>query len=86
MVLCMRKTTIELSDALLRDAKRVALEERTSVKALIEQGLRLVVKERLRRRRFRLRQASFKGDGLVAGRSLQDWAAIRDQIYAERGA
>ena len=82
----MRKTTVELSDGLLRDAKKVALKERTTVKALIEQGLRLVVRERLRRGGFRLRQASFAGDGLVAGRSLQDWSAIRDQIYAERGA
>jgi hypothetical protein len=82
----MRKTTIELPDGLLRDAKKVALAQRTSVKALIEQGLRAVVRERLRRRRFTLRRASFKGDGLVAGRSLQDWAAMRDEIYAERGA
>ena len=82
----MRKTTIELPDALLRDAKKVALEEHTSVKALIERGLRRVVGERKRRGRFTLRRASFKGDGLVAGRSLRDWAAIRDQIYAERGA
>jgi hypothetical protein len=82
----LRKTTIDLPDALLRDAKKVALEERTSVKALIERGLRLVVSERKRRGRFTLRRASFKGDGLVAGRSLQDWTAIRDQIYAERGA
>jgi hypothetical protein len=81
----MRKTTIELPDALLRDAKRVALEERTSVKALIERGLRLVVRDRMRRGAFRLRRASFEGDGLVAGRSLSDWAAIREQIYAERG-
>jgi hypothetical protein len=82
----MRKTTIELSDGLLRDAKKVALAERTSVKALIEQGLRAVVRDRLRRRRFRLRRATFAGDGLAAGQSLQDWAAVRDQIYAERGA
>jgi hypothetical protein len=81
----MRKTTVELSDGLLREAKRVALKERTTVKALIEQGLRLVIRER-RRGGFTLRPASFAGDGLVAGRSLQDWSAIRDQIYAERGA
>ena len=82
----MRKTTIELSDTLLRDAKKLALEQHTSVKALIERGLRLVIGERKRRGRFTLRRVSFKGDGFVAGRSLQDWAAIRDQIYAERGA
>ena len=36
--------------------------------------------------RFALRQASFKGDGLVAGASLRDWEAIRDLSYSERGA
>ncbi len=80
------KTTVELGDALLRQAKRVALKDRTTVKALIEQGLRLVVADRRRGARFTLRKASFRGDGLVAGRSLQDWAAIRDLVYAERGA
>jgi hypothetical protein len=80
------KTTVELSDGLLRDVKRVALKERTTVKALIEQGLRIVVAGRRRGGSFTLRKASFRGDGLIAGRSLQDWAAIRDAIYGERGA
>jgi hypothetical protein len=80
------KTTVELSDSLLRQAKRVALKERTTVKALIERGLRLVVAGRKRGEGFRLRRASFRGDGLVSGRSLQDWAATRDTIYSERGA
>jgi hypothetical protein len=82
----MRKTTFELADGLLLDAKKIAVREGTSVKALIEQGLRLVIRDRQRRAGFKLRQASFEGDGLVAGRSLHDWADIRDQIYAERGA
>ena len=82
----MRKTTVELPDVLLRDVKKVALREGTTVKALIEHGLRLVVRERLRKGGFSLRKASFAGDGLAAGRSLQDWAAIRDEIYVERGA
>ena len=82
---CM-KTTVELSDGLLRQAKRLALKERTTVRALIEQGLRAVVADRTRARGFTLRRASFRGDGLVSGRSLQDWAAIRDLVYSERGA
>jgi hypothetical protein len=79
------KTTVEISDSLLRLAKRVALSERTTVKALIEQGLRLVVAERKREATFTLRKAAFHGDGLVSGRSLQEWAAIRDLVYSERG-
>ena len=72
------KTTVELPDSLLRQAKRLAVKNRTTVKELIEQGLRLVVDEKTRRGGFRLRKAGFRGDGLVSGRSLQDWAAIRD--------
>lgn len=80
------KTTVELSDDLLRQAKRIAHKDRTTVKALVEQGLRMVVSSRKRGGGFTLRNASFRGDGLVAGRSLQDWAAIRDLAYSERGA
>jgi hypothetical protein len=80
------KTTVEVPDSLLRQAKQVAVKERTTVKALMEQGLRLVVAERKRGAGFTLRKAAFRGDGLVAGRSLQDWAAIRDLVYSERGA
>lgn len=79
------KTTVELPDSLLREAKRVALREKTTVRALIERGLRSVVARRPPGR-FVLRRAAFRGDGLVAGRSLRDWAAIRDLSYSERGA
>ena len=80
------KTTVELPDALLRDAKRKAAREGTTVRALIEQGLRAVVSGRRPATRFTLRDAAFKGDGLVAGRSLRDWETIRDLSYSERGA
>jgi hypothetical protein len=80
------KTTVELPDRLLQEAKRRALKEGTTVRALIEQGLRTVLEDRKDGRAFVLRDASFRGDGLVAGRSLSDWNAVRDLIYAERGA
>jgi hypothetical protein len=80
------KTTVELPDHLLRQAKQVALKERTTVKALIERGLRAAVADGQRRPPFALRRASFKGDGLVAGQSLRDWPTIRDLTYSERGA
>lgn len=80
------KTTVELPDSLLREAKRVALRERTTIRALIERGLRAVIHDRRPAGRFTLRKASFKGDGLVAGTSLRDWETIRDLTYSERGA
>jgi hypothetical protein len=80
------KTTVELPDKLLREAKRVALRERTTVRALIERGLRSVIGARRSSGRFVLRSAGFRGDGLVAGRSLRDWDMIRDLSYSERGA
>jgi hypothetical protein len=80
------KTTVELPEGLLREAKRAAVREGTTVRALIEQGLRAVLSGRRQRGTFGLRSASFRGDGLVTGRSLRDWDAVRDLIYAERGA
>ena len=80
------KTTVELPDSLLREAKRGALRDHTTVRALIERGLRAVIDHRRPAARFALRQASFRGDGLVAGTSLRDWDAIRDLTYSERGA
>ena len=59
----------------LRAAKRLALREKTTVRALIERGLRAVVRARPTAR-FKLRQAAFRGDGLVGGLSLRDWETV----------
>jgi hypothetical protein len=64
----------------------MAAREGTTVRALIERGLRSVVRGRQSLPRFALRRAAFRGDGLVAGRSLRDWESIRDLSYSERGA
>jgi hypothetical protein len=45
-----------LPDSLLRQAKRVALREHTTVKALIEQGLRSAIGNRTRKQGFKLRR------------------------------
>jgi hypothetical protein len=81
------KTTIELSDAALAEARRVAAKEGTSLRALIEEGLRRVLAERrVRHAGFRLRRASFKGKGLAPEFEGKSWPAVRDAIYRERGA
>jgi predicted nucleic acid-binding protein len=48
-------------------ARRVAERDGTTVKALVEAGLRRVIDDREQRGKFRLRRASFKGRGLQPG-------------------
>ncbi len=81
------KTTIELPDAALDEARRIAAREGTSLRALIEEGLRRVLADRRRRRTsFKLRDASFGGQGLSPEFEGESWPAVRDAIYRERGA
>ena len=79
------KTTVEISDALLSAAKNLAREEQTTVRALIEEGLRLTLDRRETPRPFRLRRASFKGKGLHPDVGSGSWERIRDRLYEGRG-
>jgi hypothetical protein len=79
------KTTVEISDPLLEEAKRVAARERTTVKALIERGLRSVLAERKRTRVFRLRKASYRGKGLQPAAKGLGWAKLRELAYEDGG-
>lgn len=80
------KTTIEISDALLREARKVADREGTTLRTLVEQGLHRELQQRQRRVAFRLRKASFKGRGLQPAAKQLSWDQIRDLAYAGRGA
>jgi hypothetical protein len=79
------KTTVEIADSLLAAARRLAAKEGTSVRALIEEGLRKVVDKRERRGTFTLRRVAFGGEGLSPDLSHDDWEAIRDRSYEDRG-
>jgi hypothetical protein len=80
------KTTVEISDALLRKARELAAREGVTLRDLIERGLNRVVAERRERKPFRLRKASFKGEGLHPGADGATWDELRDLIYRDRGA
>jgi Bacterial antitoxin of type II TA system, VapB len=82
---CM-KTTVEISDALLEEARRTAGRERTTVRALIEEGLRQVLRARALKPAFRLRRATFKGRGLQPDIAAAGWDRLRDLAYQGRGA
>ena len=80
------KITIDISNSLLREAKKVAAREGLTLEALVERGLHRVIAERGRSRRFKLRRASFKGKGLQAELRDASWNTIRDLAYEGRGS
>ena len=80
------KTTLEISDPLLREARKLAARERTTLRALVEQGLRHVVAgKRHGGPPFRLRKASFGGQGLRAELRDAGWERLRELAYQDRG-
>ena len=79
------KTTVEIQDDLLRSAKRQARRERTTLRALVEEGLRRVLRGRKESTPFRLRDASVGGEGVQQGIREGDWETIRSLTYEGRG-
>lgn len=79
------KTTVQISDSLFNEARRMARREGTTLKALIEQGLRQLLSERKREQQFHLRKATFKGQGLQAHLAGASWEQVRELSYEGRG-
>jgi CRISPR/Cas system-associated protein Csm6 len=79
------KTTVHIPDSLLEEARKIANQERTTIKALIEEGLRRTIEERKKRRAFQLRKATFKGKGLQPEARGTSWEKIREMSYEGRG-
>ncbi len=79
------KTTVEIPQTLLDEARQLASQEGTTLRALVEEGLRRIIAERRHAAAFRLRKATFKGTGLQAGVAGVPWERIRDLAYEGRG-
>ncbi|MFQ5742388.1 MAG: DUF2191 domain-containing protein [Acidobacteriota bacterium] len=79
------KTTVDIPTSLLAQAKELAARRRTTLRALIEQGLRQVLHRGAGRGEFRLRDARFAGRGLQAEFRDGNWERIRDAAYLGRG-
>jgi hypothetical protein len=79
------KTTIEISDALLTQARQVAAQQGATLRSLIEQGLRQVVAEKPQSVKFHLRRATFKGQGLQPELRGASWDRLREMAYEGHG-
>jgi hypothetical protein len=80
------KTTVEISDTLLREVRELAAREGVTLRTLVERGLHRVVADTQRDAPFKLRRASFKGKDRQAEISQASWDGVRDLIYKDRGA
>jgi predicted transcriptional regulator len=80
------KTTIEIQDDLMKAAKALARKQGTTLKSIIEQGIRTRLKEEQRSTHYELADKSVKGRGLQADFQQAKWADIRDAAYRERGS
>lgn len=66
------KTTVEIPDPILNQARELAAREGTTVKALIELE-------------FHLRRATFKEHGLQPELRDASWEQLRELVYEEHG-
>lgn len=78
------KTTIEIPDPLFKAARLAARRDGTTLRALVEHGLRLALEERRQTPPFRLRDASIDGRGLQPGAESLSWEELRELAYGDR--
>jgi len=80
------KTTVDLPDDLLIAAKKLAAERRTTLRSLVERGLRRELGKSERsaaHRRPRIRWVTVKG-GLASGLDVADRAGMMNWCYQSR--
>ena len=81
------KTTIEIADDLFERTQTLARKEKTTFRALTEQGLRLVLKEKKQPKPKQLPPlVTVRGGGFTEAFKNATWEQLRDEIYRGHGA
>ncbi len=75
------KTTIDIADDLLKRSQRLAKREGSTLRAVLEEGLRLVLKDRRTRGSRTFRFPTFGEGGMNPEFREADWEKIRTTIY-----
>ena len=78
------KTTIELADPLFQSAKQLAQQSQTTLRALIEEGLRRVLADNLDKPKpaFKLKNASVRGKPVLIA-DPRTWHNIETEQLAK---
>ena len=79
------KTTIEISDELIGQVRRVAQQEGATLRALVEEGLQRSLEARRQAVRRWLDFPAYGGSGVTHEFQGASWSRVRDEIYREGG-
>lgn len=80
------KTTVQISDALLANVQKIAAKRKTTLKALVDEGLRHVVDmENAPRKKVKLKDCSYGDPKAAWPLEGKFWEEIRNSIYEGRG-
>lgn len=80
------KTTIEIQDELIRRAKRYAKRTGRPLRAVVEEGLRHVLRDSSRSKRYELPDFSVGDPNASDPLEAWCWQDLRDEIYSERSS
>lgn len=80
------KTTVDINDTLLLQARQLAAKQQRTLKSILETALRQLLETHTEEKPpFKLRKHTFRGNGLQSGQIEGDGNTIRDSIYKGRG-
>jgi hypothetical protein len=70
------KTTVEISDSLLRELRKVAARDGVTLRTLVERGLHRLIAETKEGASFKMRRVTFKGNGLQHDVRAGSWDRV----------
>lgn len=80
------RTTVDISDPLLKRVRRLMKKRGVTLRALVEEGLERVLEDEAPRAGYRLRDASFDGEaGFAAGAGPEDASRAIREMNEPRG-
>ena len=80
------KTTIEITDSLFQKVQRLAQREKTTFRALTEEGLRLVLQKKMKPRSRLSLLITFHSKGISEELADWNWERIREEIHRGPGS
>jgi hypothetical protein len=79
------RTSFDLPDPLLAEAKILANKRKVPLRDLIEEGLRMVLaQQRKSAKPFKIKDCSYGSLGLVEGLTWGDWDRMSELTYGDR--